>query len=125
MIDFARQEAIRQSVAARTAVPSNGGEASAEKAPRTFAELLKGGGVKAATCRCGATATMALQTSARPLRENDSGTATMALQTSARPLRENDSGKRNGMAAAIASHTVKLCEPCAVELFAAFREQTR
>jgi hypothetical protein len=106
MVDFARQEAIRQSVAARTAVPSNGGEASAEKAPRTFAELLKGGGVKAATCRCGAT-------------------ATMALQTSARPLRENDSGKRNGMAAAIASHTVKLCEPCAVELFAAFREQTR
>jgi hypothetical protein len=72
----------------RTPSATGGGGTSS----KTFTELLKGGGVRAPRCRCGATATVSLQVTARPL-----GTGNRAK--------------------AIATTTVKLCEPCAVHIY--------
>jgi hypothetical protein len=111
MSDLIRERSIDQAVAARAATARSAETGIVDrtngKPPRSFEELLKGGGAKAATCHCGQTATVVMQMTARPISGRGPG------------------ARRAGMAAAIASHNSKLCEPCAVALFSAFREETR
>lgn len=106
MSDLMRERSIDQAVAARASARSNG-EASTGNPPRTFEELLKSAGGTTVACRCGAPATVVMQMTVRPLRAIGAGKGT---------------GKHPGGVRAIAGHNVKSCEPCAVQLFAAFRE---